>query len=55
MTTILAALVVTTLLVSVLIGSLAKLSVKELVTQTLYMLTAATVFFGLVSMLPPAH
>ncbi|MDX1395523.1 MAG: hypothetical protein R3195_14135 [Gemmatimonadota bacterium] len=55
MTVVLAVLVVTTLLVSVLIGRLAKLSVKELATQTLFMLTAAMVFFGLVAMLPAPH
>jgi hypothetical protein len=55
MTTILVVLLVSTVLVSVLIGTLAKLSMKELVTQTLYMLTAGMVFFGLVSLLPGAH
>ena len=39
----------------VLLGSLAKLTPKELATQTLYMVTAGLVFFGLVAMLPAAH
>jgi hypothetical protein len=55
MMTILVVLLVSTVTVSVLIGTLAKLSMKELVTQTLYMLTAGMIFFGLVSLLPMAH
>ena len=55
MMTILAVLLVTTVLVSILIGTLAKLTMKEMATQTLYMLTAGMIFFGLVSLLPAAH
>ena len=55
MMTILVALMVTTVAVSVLVGTVAKLSMKELLTQTLYMITAGLVFFGLVAMLPAAH
>jgi len=51
MTTILVALLGTILVVSLLIGRLAKLTVKELVTQTALMATAGLVFFGLVSLL----
>ncbi len=55
MMTILVVLLATTVAVSVLIGTLAKLSVKELATQTLFMLTAGMIFFGLVAMLPGPH
>jgi hypothetical protein len=55
MMTILVALLATTVAVSVLIGTLAKLTVKELATQTLLMLTAGMIFFGLVSLLPGPH
>lgn len=55
MMTILVALLVTTVAVSVLIGTLAKLTMKELMTQTLYMTAAGLVFFGLVAMLPGPH
>ena len=52
MMTILVALMVSSVLVSVLVGRLAKLSAKELATQTIYMITAGLIFFGLVAMLP---
>ncbi|MDH3732920.1 MAG: hypothetical protein OEU54_05270 [Gemmatimonadota bacterium] len=55
MMTILVVLMVTTLAVSILLGTLAKLTVKELATQTLYMVTAGLVFFGLVALLPGPH
>jgi len=51
MTTILVSLLGTILVVSLLIGRLAKLTLKEQVTQTALMTTAGLVFFGLVSLL----
>jgi hypothetical protein len=51
MTVILAALMTTTVLVSFLIGRLARLPVRELAFQTAAMSTAALVFFGLVALL----
>jgi len=49
--TILVALLATIVVVSVLIGRLAKLDAKELVTQTAYMAIAGLIFFGLVILL----
>ena len=51
MMTILVTLLVTIVVVSVLIGRLAKLSAKELLTQTAYMTAAGLIFFGLVAIL----
>ncbi len=51
MTMILAILLATTLIVSLLLGHLGKLSIKERFLQTFAMLAAAFVFFGLVLML----
>ena len=48
---ILGILLVTTVLVSTLLGSLGKLSVKERALQTLAMCTAALTFFGLAILL----
>ncbi|MFV1988401.1 MAG: hypothetical protein ACC682_14060 [Gemmatimonadota bacterium] len=55
MTTILVALIATTLAVSVLIGTLAKLTMKEFAAQTVLMLSVGMVFFGLVALLPGPH
>lgn len=51
MMTILVALLATILVVSILIGRLAKLTVKELMTQTALMTFAGLVMLGLVSLL----
>ena len=51
MMTILIALLATIVVVSVLIGRLAKLSAKELVAQTACMTVAGLILFGLVAML----
>lgn len=51
MMTILVALLATTLVVSVLIGRLAKLTARELLTQTALMTFAGLVIFGLVRLL----
>ncbi len=48
---ILVILLVSTVAVSVLIGSLAKLALKELFLQTSAMTAAALIFFGLVVLL----
>jgi len=49
--TILLALLATIVVVSVLIGRLAKLDARELLAQTAFMTIAGLIFFGLVSML----
>ena len=51
MMTILVALLATILVVSLLIGRLAKLTVRELITQTALMTFAGLAIFGLVSLL----
>lgn len=48
MTMILAILLVSTLLVSLLLGQLGKLSMNERILQTVAMTAAAVIFFGLV-------
>jgi len=54
MTLIFVILMVSTLAVSVLLGTLGKLSVRELLLQTMAMGAGAVIFFGLVMLLESA-